>query len=582
MARPPTQLAKSPIALAGLALLIMAGLMLGPITQETATVDETTYMGGGYAYFRTGSAKMAEEQPLLLQMILAAPLLLQDVHISEAAQDLMEQRSFSPLAWRWTGGIAGRLEQVFPEGVNWYHFGLPEAQYFGQILVYDPQNKADRLMLSARLVALLLTIGAGAFLFYWTVNLTHDTWASLMATVLWAFNPVALAYGHLAITEPGISLAFPAAVWWFGRTLRNPSFTNAILLGILMALALELKIVGVLLWPFFAFLLVALWIIRRKESQTGFLALSFVQLLRRVALVVAGFWGAILIIYFPHWSAPPPIAPAQAEVLKVPDWFVTLRPLLVPGNFFKSVTLKTLHSQSGADSFLMGKWSARGWRYYYPLAFWFKTPIPLLALTVIAAGLLLRRSRQIEFPSLLPWLMAIFFMLVSLISTINLGVRHVYPVYPLLAVGVADQVARVNRRWRVGAWFLCGWLIIIAISSYPFYIPYCNEFAGGTSGGYKCLIDSNYDWGQDGERLKAWVEKNHVQHIYLDYFGTQASIEWLKIPNTRVDAERARQLRDGWLVVSVSQLMRPEWAWLRESRKPDTRIAYTLFVYRLT
>jgi hypothetical protein len=36
----------------------------------------------------------------------------------------------------------------------------------------------------------------------------------------------------------------------------------------------------------------------------------------------------------------------------------------------------------------------------------------------------------------------------------------------------------------------------------------------------------------------------------------------------------------GTLVVSASQLMRPDWAWLRESRQPVTRVAHTLFVYQ--
>ena len=45
-----------PLVLLGLILLIMAALMWAPMCDETATVDETTFMGGGYAYFKTGSA----------------------------------------------------------------------------------------------------------------------------------------------------------------------------------------------------------------------------------------------------------------------------------------------------------------------------------------------------------------------------------------------------------------------------------------------------------------------------------------------------------------------------------------------
>jgi hypothetical protein len=78
------------------------------------------------------------------------------------------------------------------------------------------------------------------------------------------------------------------------------------------------------------------------------------------------------------------------------------------------------------------------------------------------------------------------------------------------------------------------------------------------------------------------MQDNGVAHVYLDFFGTQPAIEWHQIPNTRVNAEQARQLRQGWLVVSVSQLMRPEWDWLRGVRPtPDARIGYTLFAYRL-
>jgi hypothetical protein len=59
------------------------------------------------------------------------------------------------------------------------------------------------------------------------------------------------------------------------------------------------------------------------------------------------------------------------------------------------------------------------------------------------------------------------------------------------------------------------------------------------------------------------------------------AIEYHKIPNTRVTPDQARTLGDGWLVVSATRLMRPEYAWLREC-VPTARVAYTLFVYRFS
>jgi hypothetical protein len=395
-----------------------------------------------------------------------------------------------------------------------------------------------------------------------------------MGAALWVFNPIALAYGHLAITEPGIAFAYPLAVWWFVKTADAPTPRNVVLLGVAAALAMQMKFLALILGPTFVALLILEWIRDRKVAPTKTLA-------KWLGLFVAGAWGATLAVYVPHWSAPPPIDPAQAAVLRVPGWFQVFRPLLIPSDFFKAVALKLLHSQAGQDAFLCGEWRTMGWWYYYPLAMWFKTPIPLLVLVGVGAVLLLRSAaRRAEFASLVPWVAAALFLASALTSTINTGMRHVLPVYPMLAVGAADQLARLNRNWQIGAWVLCGWLAAVAAFAYPHFIPYTNEFCGGTANGYKCLIDSNYDWGQDGKRLKKWMNDNKINHIYLDFFGTQTAVEWHRIPNTRVSAEQAKQIRQGVLVVSVSQLMRPEWTWLREQRQPDARISDTLFAYR--
>jgi hypothetical protein len=121
---------------------------------------------------------------------------------------------------------------------------------------------------------------------------------------------------------------------------------------------------------------------------------------------------------------------------------------------------------------------------------------------------------------------------------------------------------------------------VVAIACYPLYLQFCSEAIGGAKNGYKYFADSNYDWGQDANRLKQFLQERGIDRIYLDYFGTQYNIEYLKIANTRVNAEQAKQIKRGWLVVSASQLMRPEWSWLRESHQPVARVAHTLFVYQ--
>jgi len=54
----------------------------------------------------------------------------------------------------------------------------------------------------------------------------------------------------------------------------------------------------------------------------------------------------------------------------------------------------------------------------------------------------------------------------------------------------------------------------------PGYLSYFNFAAGGARGGWRYLLDSNIDWGQDLLRLRAFMDENDVDRIHLAYFGT--------------------------------------------------------------
>src|SRR5438876_5097185 len=69
----------------------------------------------------------------------------------------------------------------------------------------------------------------------------------------------------------------------------------------------------------------------------------------------------------------------------------------------------------------------------------------------------------------------------------------------------------------------------------PDYLAYFNEIAGGPRAGYRHLVDSSLDWGQDLPGLKAWLDENTDgiagKPIYLAYFGS-ADPEWYGIHAT--------------------------------------------------
>jgi hypothetical protein len=114
-------------------------------------------------------------------------------------------------------------------------------------------------------------------------------------------------------------------------------------------------------------------------------------------------------------------------------------------------------------------------------------------------------------------------MLVAITSNLNLGLRHVLPVYPFLFIGVGLALAEAQKRWPWGATriglALAFALAIESFAAFPNYIPFFNAAAGGSRGGLHLLGDSNLDWGQDLKLLAEWQQKHPDEKLYLVYFG---------------------------------------------------------------
>jgi hypothetical protein len=185
-------------------------------------------------------------------------------------------------------------------------------------------------------------------------------------------------------------------------------------------------------------------------------------------------------------------------------------------------------------------------------------------------------------------------------AQVNIGVRHILPVYPFLFV-LASRSVTINVGPRpLALFFITGLVLFTATSSLriaPHQLAYFNEFVGGPEQGYRYLGDSNVDWGQDLKGVKAYMERENLPIIYLSYFGTAPpayyGIRYQYVPGTwplewppprdRVPASARRKI----LAISVCNLQDvatlddPIFRWLW-SRKPVAKIGYSIFVYDLT
>ena len=578
-------------------LVAMAGLMIGASWQDSATVDETTHLAAGYSYWLGYRYRMAANHPALSQMLEASPLLLMEVKMPDIADAILKGQLGYPWMDPW-GGPPRSIQEMVPAGCqgqyvklpplgdmmvqwkcpdaypidNWYYWAVPECQMFSKYLFFGGTNDGDAMLFAGRLVQVGLTLLTGLVIFVWTRRATDSDGAALMGLALWAFNPTAIAYGHMTNTDIGVTFGMTLALYLWARFLERPTQRLAILCGAATGIALTMKFTAIILAPIFVVTLALSW----KR-----LKLSALPLAKLAGISLLAMWAVILIVYFPRWA--PARSPTDVEIaaLNIPGWFRAFRVLLIPPDFFKVIAMALSFSGGSTGGYLMGEWSDKGWRYYFPAAFVLKSSIAFVLLTVAGLGLFVKRARAARPLEYVTWLAAGLYLASAMTSHVNLGIRHLLPMLPLLCVGIAGGVNRLgSRRLRVGAYLLAGWQAAAALVAYPLYIQFFSEIVGGSPNGYKYLVDSNYDWGQDAHRLKAFLTANGIGHIYLNYFGTQFSTEYLKIPNTRVTPEQAQQIHDGYLVVSVSELMRPEWDWLRNARQPFARVAHTLFVYR--
>ena len=110
----------------------------------------------------------------------------------------------------------------------------------------------------------------------------------------------------------------------------------------------------------------------------------------------------------------------------------------------------------------------------------------------------------------------------------NFALRYALPAIPFLLVGAGEVVAAA-RNHRLGkALVLCSLLLNIAalISIRPSYLSFGNELAGGPDGAQQMFLGSNFDWGQELFRLKAWAHENPgLRPLCVAYYGPIDPVE---------------------------------------------------------
>jgi hypothetical protein len=264
----------------------------------------------------------------------------------------------------------------------------------------------------------------------------------------------------------------------------------------------------------------------------------------------------------------------------------------IPAYYYaRGVQVLLRDMKGGHYSYLMGNSSTHGSWMYFPVTFLVKTSVAMLLLIVLCIGLIARKLyRKTPIPVI--WILLaippIGYFLVSLTSSMNIGVRHLLPVYPFLFVLTSAILLGERRpgaaRVSTFAAILLGMVMVVESASiHPDYLAYFNVLAGGPQNGPRYLIDSNLDWGQDLKKLRSWTLRHPGLPLCLNYSG-RADPEYYGIQYKKLESMKSPdEVMNADCVVAVSAHLlfgtgAEEFRSLRDVM-PDDRIGYSIYVY---
>lgn len=474
----------------------------------------------------------------------------------------------------------------------------------GRALLYSG-GAYDRNLALARAGILPFFVFGSFVVWLWTLRLFGAP-AALAGTFLFTTLPPILAHSGLATTDMAVAACLSAALCVLTFWMERPTVRLTLLLGVCLGLATLSKFSTVVFFPVCAASVILLRIVLSLRSRprrlpnvslpaqeaaevepppTGLrgsrrLTFRHVGLCALVALLVvwSGYRFSIVPLAIdekvsqrlaPLLAAGSSVAPAVHSLIMIP----------IPcAQLFVGVATILHHNASGHPSYLLGQYGTNGWWYFFPVVLAVKTPLSFL-LAGVAGFVALFRNRELRrhWLSWAPLCCAAAILGVSMLSRIDLGVRHILVIYPLIAVVAGHGLAvMLTSRWFliVPATALALAQVVSSAAAHPDYLAYFSVLAGRSP--ESVLSESDLDWGQDLKRLKTTAERFGIKELSLAYAGT-ADPSRMGLPAFKPLEPYVPT--SGWIAISLYHLKVTGSRLARESGKSDLGYSW-LDVYK--
>lgn len=483
-------------------------------------------------------------------------------------------------------------------GAHSYGTPPPSGVTEGEDILYR-DGKYDLYLTLARAGALPFFVLLLFVTWLWARRMLAGEGAALLAVTLLLSVPPVLGHAGLAALDVAAAATILLALYALDRWLDTPNVRTALLFGLASGFAVGTKFSAV---PYIGMSLLALglthwWLAppappaerarirRRRAGELGLVALA-----------------ALVPLFIAYGIRAPNEAPVAARF----DWAVfyllqqhgvehalgvVFQHLWLPReleDLLNGFVAVEAHNDTGHLSYLLGEVRTTGWWYFYLVALAVKTPLPLLAAGTAGVAWLAREGwRSGDNWRFTPAVLIVAILVfASGFSHINIGIRHVLILYPLLALGAAWVVTRAwqalrrlrNRRLAasgtVALAAVLTWQLSTLWLAWPDYLAWFNETVSHPE---RVLVDSDLDWGQDLRRLEKRAADLKIPRLSLAYRGTA---DLTREPLPPLVILPPHQPTTGW--VAVSQLARTrnqsDYAWL-DAYKPVERVGKSIDLY---
>ncbi len=491
-----------PIKIAIIIFGVLSVLLINGIQKLSPTFDEGAHFLSGLDIISNGDTSFYYTNPPLIKSAAASLSYLSGARLDLPAKD--------------TAG-----------GVKW----IERFQAFMHLNGYHYLIELNK----ARLITVLFYFASSLLLFYFSLIL-YGKYSAWLSVLLWALCPVVLGFSNLLTSDIPICFFFLLSIYLIVRWHESGRIQYFIYFCISFGLGVTTKFSIFLILPPISFYL--LWSFFKKKRSFKLIALYSVVFFSIFLIIVNAIYlfnstptklrdlsfhsnilsGKNTQINFTTFTH-------ETNGNIFADSFLGELALPLPKDFILGFDEQLSHENAGFLSYMNGHWRySGGWYSYYLYGTLVKMPEVFFVCVLIFLFLLTKK----DFRSFLNRPTNYFvlgssvfiFLMISLGRGLNSHYRYVLPSVFLFILILSSVGIWIEKKSKTIIYFLLFLALLPIFQTYPRSISYFNTFSGGTQNGWKKLIDSNFDWGQDLIALSEWLSKNpNVEYVNLAFLG---------------------------------------------------------------